>query len=226
MDTKLADEPHLLAPSSVSDHIFEPSHYLLGLLQKMWDSGQACRFRYKKLPPLYVSPEENRCFMPALDIHQSESTHKRLYTLPTQQIEQTALSMDDLQMEVKKNNLRTYPIETALWQGALYASFGRLLASEDKQRFIRLKHWPNFTILPHYPSHIQLAAFMLRNAANRETIAAKTQTTLAMVIDFSNACQTISLLVEETTPRLDSNKEVSEPTRHLFKDILKRLLYE
>ncbi|MDY6994373.1 MAG: hypothetical protein SVR94_17455, partial [Pseudomonadota bacterium] len=106
----------------------------------------------------------------------------------------------------------------------LYASHGRLVSEYTQQSFIRLKQWPNFAILPHHPLHMNLAAFMLNKATDLATVANKTQIPLATVIDFFNACTMIGLIVEESNSQSIADKDIPEPKRHLFKNILKRLL--
>lgn len=212
-------------PSPPTDHLFEPSKYLLGLLQNAMYTGQPKRFSCAGLPPLYVLPSERRCFTSAINMRQIDSSQKILYGAFAEHVESVNLSIGELKSEVEKNNtLRSYPIETMLWLTTLYASHGRLIATQTHKRFVQLKQWPNFIILPHYPMHINLAAFMLKHAADLKTIAAKTKVLLPTVIDFFNACYVIGLIIEEENFESREDNRLPDQKNKLLKGILKRLL--
>lgn len=207
-----------------ADDYFEPSHYLLGLLQETLQSNQAKRFNCGSLPPLYVLPSERRCFIAPINMSQVDLEQRMLYAALAEQVNSVNLSVDALRLEVEKNMLRAYPAETLLWLTALHASHGRLLAGYARATGVRLKQWPNFIILPHYSVHINLAAFMLKHTTDIETIATKTRVSQATVIDFVNACKMIGLIIEEKNPEATKDKVLPDPKRHLLKNILKRLL--
>jgi len=210
--------------ASSPQQLFEPNQYLLGLLQEALHSGQAKRFSCAGLPLLYILPFERQCFTSAIHSNQISSSQKMLYGAFAEHIDSTNLSSQALLDEVHANDLTAYPIETLLWLTTLYASHGRLVSEYTQQSFIRLKQWPNFAILPHHPLHMNLAAFMLKKASDLPTVANKTQIPLATVIDFFNACTMIGLIVEESNSQSIADKNIPEPKRHLFKNILKRLL--
>ncbi len=222
LTTHLASQP--LDNSVSTDLLFDPSRYLLGLLQTALTMGQTKRFSCAGLPPLYVLPDERCCFTSPINMGQIDSSQKILYGAFAEHIESTNLSPVELKKEVNQQKLSAYPLETILWLTTLYASHGRLINEPAKDSFIQLKQWPNFIILPHRPMHINLAAFMLRHAADLTTIAAKTRILLPHVIDFFNACQVIGLIVEEKHPkRIENKNHLPEQKRQLFRSILKRL---
>lgn len=203
---------------------FEPSLYLLGMLQETIDKNQPRRFSCLGSSPLYVLPSENRCYSTVLK-QQLDPLQKTLYSSYTKNIQVTDLTEVALAEEVKHHHLRPYPIDTALWLAALNCSHGRLLLGQTPDVNIRLRHWPNFIMLPHDTTHVGLSAFMLKNSANLVTIAQKTHTTLESVVDFFNACKVIHLTIEEQAVELHLlKKQIAEPKRRTLRDILNRLL--
>ncbi|NJO17800.1 MAG: hypothetical protein HC877_19335 [Thioploca sp.] len=205
------------------DYLFDPSKYLLGLVQTAVQTGQAKRFSCAGLPPLYVLPNEQRCFTSLIHMGQIDSSQRILYGAFAEHIESADLPLEILHQEVEQQKLQSYPLETILWLTTLYASHGRLIHEQAQDNFVQLKQWPNFINLPHHPVHINLAAFMLRHTTDLKTISAKTHVLLPSVIDFVNACQIIGLIIEEKHSKRIEDKHLPEQKRQLFKSILKRL---
>lgn len=204
---------------------FEPSLYLLGLLQDSLAKAQPRRFSCLGASPLYLLPHENRCFSAIAKMQHLDPLQKSLYGSYAKNIKVAELTIEDLLAEVQKNALRSYPVDTALWLAALHCSHGRLFLGQSPNSVIRLKHWPNFIVLPHDTVHVSLAAFMLKNMTDLVTIAQRTNTTLEIVVNFFNACKVIGLTVEApATENHLINKTVAEPKRRTLKDILSRLL--
>jgi|JFJP01.1.fsa_nt_gi hypothetical protein len=204
---------------------FEPSIYLLGLLQESLVTARPRRFSCLGSAPLYILPYENRCFSAVTKMQQLDPLQKNLYSSYAKNINVVNLTPEELLSEVQKNALRAYPMDTALWLATLHCSHGRLMLGQPPDSAIRLKYWPNFVVLPHEAVHVGLAAFMLKNTASLITIAQKTHTTLETVVDFFNACKMIGLTIEE--PVNESrlvDKKIAEPKRRTLKDILNRLL--
>jgi hypothetical protein len=204
---------------------FEPSIYLLGLLQESLVAARPRRFSCLGSAPLYILPYENRCFSAVTKMQQLDPLQENLYSSYAKNIKVVNLTPEELLAEVQKNALRAYPMDTALWLATLRCSHGRLILGQAPDSVIRLKYWPNFVVLPHDTVHVGLAAFMLKNTANLITIAQKTHTTLETVVDFFNSCKMIELTIEE--PASESrlvDKKIAEPKRRTLKDILNRLL--
>ncbi len=203
---------------------FEPTLHLLGLIQETLSKNQPRRFNCLGASPLYILPSENRCYSTVLK-QQLDPLQKTLYSSYTKNIQVADLTEIVLAEEVKSHHLRSYPIDTALWLAALNCSHGRLILEQVPDARVRLKHWPNFVVLPHDTVHVSLAAFMLKNSANLVTIAQKTHTPLENVVDFFNACKVIDLTVEEPAAELPlHSKQIAEPKRRTLRDILNRLL--
>jgi hypothetical protein len=207
-----------------ADAEFQPSRYLIGLLQTVIQLGTAKRLTYADQSPLYILPQEQRCFTTPLPKTLGQTTLKgSIYTVPIEQIKGEVLTPTALRAEVEKQSLRAYPVETILWYTALQASQGRILYNQPKQANVRLKQWPNFATLPHLPTHMNLAAFMLKKTADLTTIATKTHVPLPIVIDFFNACKLSGLIIEPNHSEPLIEKEIPETKRQLLKGILNRL---
>jgi len=207
---------------------FDPSQYLLGLLLDALHTNQITRFTHPEHTPLYLLPNEKRCFTITLPVQTFNNSQKKLYETTANHIQIQHLSKEKLLEEVEHHHLKAYPLETILWLSTLLASQGRWLAGYSQHMFIRLKRWPNFAILPHQPLHMNLAAFMLKKTADLSTIANKTQVPFPVVVDFFNACKIIGLINEEPKAPLSSfpleNTDIPDQKRTLLKGILKKLL--
>jgi hypothetical protein len=207
-----------------TDAEFQPSRYLIGLLQTVIQLDTAKRLTYADQSPLYVLPQEQRCFTTPLPKTLGQTNLKgSIYTVSIEQIKSEVLTPTAVRAEVEKQSLRAYPVETIYWYTALQASQGRLLYNHPKQSSVRLKQWPNFATLPHIPTHMNLAAFMLKKTADLATIATKTHVPLPTVIDFFNACKLSGLITEANHPEPLVEKEIPETKRQLLKGILNRL---
>jgi hypothetical protein len=200
--------------------VFEPEHYLLGLLQDALKTGQPRRFSCGDLPPLYILPAHQQCFMAPTDIKQL----KLFCGVRASDIESTPLSETELFQAVQTQHLRMYRMETVLWFSALYASHGRLITGYTKEMPISLKSWPNFTKLPYQSVHMDLAALMVRQPMDLTAIATTKKVPLSTVVDFFNACVALGLVKispQSSFTTVTRSSTVSKPG--LFKNILQRL---
>jgi hypothetical protein len=225
---RLADDNNLTKNSQVATQaeptppmaVFEPDHYLLGLLQETLKTGQPRRFSCGDLPPLYVLPAHQQCFMMPTDIKQL----KLLCGVRASDIESISLSETGLFQAVQTQHLRMYRMETVLWFSALYASHGRLMTGYTKEMPISLKRWPNFTKLPYQSVHMDLAALMIRRPIDLTTIAITKKVSLSTVVDFFNACVALGLVNVNAQSHFTTvirTSTVNKPG--LFKKILQRL---
>lgn len=205
-----------------ASHLFQPEYYLVGLLQQILQGNSITRVDCTGFPPLYIVPEERRCFTHEIQFHQINTAQKMFYAASVDEIECDTLSSECLPQELKNHHFIAYPIETMLWLSTMYASQGRFLDESDQHKFMRLVQWPNFALFPYQPYHMNLAAYMLKNTADVPTIAQKTQCGLEKVVDFTNACSMIGILKREQEYKV-VEKQVPEVRRGLFKTILQRL---
>jgi hypothetical protein len=215
-----------LVSDTKSDDVFEPSLYLSGLLKNALQSGQPQRFSLGSLAPLYVLPEQRCCFYKAIDFSNLTPTQKVFYKVKVTQIERQPMTAEAINSAVQTEGLRKYPINTFLWASSLYASNGRLLADFSLDTPVRLKQWPDLSLLAHDSTHFRVAAFMLKNTVKLATVAAETQVELPAVFNFFNACMLTQLIETKGTDTVTDIKNTppSHSNKHsLFKNILKRL---
>lgn len=204
--------------------LFEPQAYLLGLLQNSLQANQAIRFEYQNFPPIYTMPAHQQCFLPAFNPNQLSAINPLLYQQPACDIQQIPLTHQQAAQQAQAEGLVNYPLDTVLWLACILASQGRLMVDSHPAQTVRLKRWPHFLILPHEIMHIKLAAFMLKHTAGLVDIAEKTGFSLTTVIDFFNACQTLSLIQQKVHADITlPPKTLSQQQHHLFENILKRL---
>jgi len=220
--TAVIEKPTLI-PTISDSSCFNPSYYLIGLLEQAIKTVQPKCLMSADQTPLYVLPQEQRCFTRPIS-KKLVLLPKSIYALPLEKIKSIDLSVESLRAEVENQALSGYTIDTILWLTALHASQGRLIDNQSKQALVRLKQWPNFAILPHQPAQMNLAAFMLKKTADLSEVAEKTQLPLATVIDFFNACKVLGLVIEATqTETIIAKKDLSEQKRNLLRTILARL---
>jgi hypothetical protein len=157
-----------------------------------------------------------------VQFNQINTAQKMFYAASIDEIECEIISVEILQQNIKQQHLIAYPVETILWLSAMCASQGRFSSAAEQHKFIRLVQWPNFALFPYQPYHMNLAAYMLKNTANVQGIAQKTQCSLENVVDFTNACSIIGILKYEQEHKA-VEKQLPEARRSLFKTILQRL---
>lgn len=227
-EEKPKPEEHIFQPSHAeivkakASNFFQADYYLVGVLQRILKEQVITRLQCTGFPPLYLIPEERRCFTHQVQFNQINTAQKMFYAASIDEIECEAVSAEQLQQEIKQQHLVAYPIETMLWLSAMCASQGRFSSPADQHKFMRLVQWPNFALFPYQPYHMNLAAYMLKNIADVNRIAQKTQCTPENVVDFTNACSIIGILKYEQENKV-VEKQLPEARRSLFKTILQRL---
>ncbi len=225
-----AAEPTPAAKPSLDAQHYDPTQYLSGLLQTALSAQETQMLSFSGFAPLYVMPQEKRCYTSAMGLANLNPSQKMLFAARSEQFSCAALNPALARDAIQEQGYKAYDIYTFIWGSALLSSNGRLLTNHSMQSFVRLKQWPNFTALPHQPTHMKLAAFMLKNTANIPRIASATQMPLATVIDFFNACALSNLLhIQKAQAGVNVNthaageKKLSSEKRGLLGNILRRL---
>ena len=173
---------------------FEPSWYLLGLLQGTLYLNQPRRFNCGHLPPVYVLPTQRRCFTTAFNPNQLTMAQQACLGAHRKDIKYVDLSVAELEAQVRTAQLKTYRIETFLWLSALQASHCRLINGYSIKTPVCLNRWPNSIDLPYQEDFMVLTAFMLHNTSDLMSIATKTKVPLTTVINFFNGCLVLDLV--------------------------------
>jgi len=214
-------------------NVFEPEEYFLGLIQKSLRDGLMRRCELPGLPPLFLAPKEHRYYSPAdgtanlaayyaasLDEVRVETVDR--LDLGTDGEETIQIGRMTVRRKKEAAPLNSGPLEELLWDAALNASHGRLLAGKRSGDVVRLRRWPDFSRLSKDRRLLPLAAFMSVNAADLPTVARHTGAPLSQVIDFHNACATLDYLEYLPEQRLRP-RPVSDKDRATYHNISRRL---
>lgn len=194
--------------SMESYEVFKPENYLLGLLAKAYADGQVRCCVLGESPPLYVVPAEDKYYTQASSV--------QLMTLcatPLAALEISVLADEGKEalVQVGRTKVRqkkpspipktsARPLVELQFQTALQASQGRLLSGYSLTMRVKLKQWPDKSLLKDAVLNkeeryfFSLALFMSDKFASFSEITSITQVPLAKVIDFHNACAVIGLI--------------------------------
>ncbi len=160
--------------------------------------------------------------------------HRRYYTTNLVQMEiedLLASPVENIQLEdVNHNqlakaiqNLKAQDLDVPLWTAALAISTGQLFDGLSLTEFYRLNRWPDLKKLGQDPLHLKLTA-LLRRGGNISYFADHLKVPIEDVIDFINACRTLSYLEQQGKPASVPEKEPSSTgKRSLFSRIRSRL---
>ncbi len=108
-----------------------------------------------------------------------------------------------------------------IWYVAFKLSNGRLLRGHSDQDNVYLTRWPDLGV-EGCGKYIKLAAFMRNNATCLTVVADKTNTPLAEVYSFYNACYLIGIVEKTAIPELHT-KSLDEEKQSLLEKITNRL---
>lgn len=87
---------------------------------------------------------------------------------------------------------------------------------------IRLSQFPNFSQLPHSPTHVLLASHLIKQGGNLATIVERTKLQRDMVVGFINASHAIGILHLQQ-PLFGGNSVPASEDRHLVSKLFKRI---
>jgi hypothetical protein len=203
---------------------YKPEEFLGGLLKKILADGNPCTLQLAGTPALHVVPEDQMCYTVDMDLSENSPVQKMwLKTTSDHFLKQP---IDSARLSLIRDDFTAYDIQTFIWLSALQSSNGNLLAGHTLTNPIRLKEWPNFSVLPYDPLHMQLAAFMLKNTASIPRISANTRQPLPAVVNFYNACTMLDLInIEKTAKETPENtKTISTEKKGLLQNIFQRLM--
>ncbi|MGF1547040.1 MAG: hypothetical protein ACFCUG_06915 [Thiotrichales bacterium] len=170
--------PHPIRELARPSRLFRPQVRLLGLVRALTTQGHATEVIAEDYPPLQILPITGTFLFPA-----ALDAFPDLYTVPVWRFQTRDVTAGQLLPGVKPR-----PLWQLFYCAALYGSRGRLCQFADPEGQIRLREAPDFTVVPHTPQHLQLAAFMTTQAADFATIARETGVDYATLISFHNAC--------------------------------------
>ena len=115
------------------------------------------------------------------------------------------------------------PLGRLIYCAALFGAEGRLVLNADPDDKLKLTDWPDFNAVPHLPEHRTVAKFMLVNTADLADIAAATDVSIRVVVDFCNACEAVGLVRRVSDRKAGRSRpagiaQIMERMRSLFGD--------
>ena len=218
--------PQISTPSqtsSTSPH-YKAEEYLAGLLKKIISEGKPYTLQLSGTPPLHVIPEDQMCYTADLDLSENSPVQKMWMKSTADLFSKTPI--DSSKLDFIRNDFTSFDVNAFIWVSTLQSSNGRLLVGHSLTNPIRLKEYPNFSILPYDPFHLQMAAFMLKNMASIPRISANTRQPMPNVINFYNACAMLDLInIEKTAKETpEATKTISLEKKGLLQNIFQRLM--
>jgi hypothetical protein len=160
-----------------------------GLLKPLLEATSPFVFTLQTQPdysPIYINPEQNvfYCASP-LELLTPYFTRDN-------GVLATSLSVEELNITLKKHTLSPYPLRNLIWYTAFKCSRGKLIQGLSTEDIILLTHLPY--VGPDSRSYINLAASLKKKAATLEDATKETGVTLELAIDFYNACHLAGLI--------------------------------
>jgi hypothetical protein len=215
-----------VSPSPISNGAacYKPEDYLVGLLKKILIDGKPCTLQLAGTPALHVVPEDQMCYTVDMDLSEPSPVQKMWFKSTADNFSKQPI--DSARLSLIRDDFTSYDISAFLWLSTLQSSNGVLLAGHSLTNPIRLKEYPNFSILPYDPFHLQMAAFMLKNTASIPRISANTRQPMPTVINFYNACAMLDLVnIEKTAKETpEATKTISLEKKGLLQNIFQRLM--
>lgn len=213
-----------LTPSATTTSGYQPDGYLAGLLKNIVKAGTPCTLQLSGAPALHVVPEDQMCYTVEMDLSENSPAQNKLMKTPSDFFSKSLINEDKLNLV--REDFHAIDINAFIWVSTLQTSNGNLLTGHSLTLPVRLKEWPNFSILPYDPTHMQLAAFMSKNIASIPRISANTRQMMPHVINFYNACVMLDLVSIDKLNKESSEitKTISTEKKGLFQNILQRLM--
>jgi len=185
---------------------FNPAVHFLGLLKKALADGLARRCSMTDGPQIVIAPRQMAYYsasITAADVRTlclAQPFDLQIEALPNwnPDAEQETIQVGRMRIRAKSSHalagLEAKPLAELLWQATICASNGRLLQGCRANETVRLKQWPDVSLLAHNQSYLRIAQFMHSSSVDLLTVAAQTGLPLAEVYDFHNACATLGLI--------------------------------
>lgn len=189
-------------------NVFIPANHLIGLLEKTRIDRQARRCALPGQASLFLVPSEGKYYSEADSAGIARVCAAQLSKIEVSLIdnsdEEEVVQVGRMMVRRKKETaipkIPARPLSELVFRAAFYASQGRLLPGYELHKPVRLKEWPDKTVLRESAFteeeryFFPLAAYMTTHTASLPDIAEATRLPLTQVIDFHNACALSGLL--------------------------------
>lgn len=177
---------------------FKPEQHLLGLMLTAEKADGPVALVHGAFPAMVVDGRAQCFYMKTLDEQHFDGCYiQQLDNVPLQDVQLKPMEPELIQRLVRAQVLKPIPLHRILWEVTLACSHGDLLAGFHLGDKLKLHAWPALDHFKHRPMHSKLAAFLYQQSADILTIANKTETSVAKVIDFVNACALLGYLEVE-----------------------------
>ncbi|HCT39808.1 MAG TPA: hypothetical protein DF427_01245 [Moraxellaceae bacterium] len=114
------------------------------------------------------------------------------------------LSHDEARERCEGSGLNAVSLESVAWELSMMAVPTPVNYSNIHGLLVRLRRWPNFSLLPHRQVHLQLAALLVRKQMPVAELLQRMPNEFDTLARFLNACCAIGVL--EVSPVADSIK--------------------
>jgi hypothetical protein len=165
----------------------------LGIVREVVAMGKVTEITHTRYAPVWIYPGERLYSTP-----NDNPLHVEMFRAPSSEFNVRPIATE--QLREFKPDWPTAPLWKLLYLSALYGSEGRLKDSAKYSDRLHLIVEPDFNLVPSIPEHRAIARYMSAVTADAVTIAAETGSSVATVIDFSNACDEVLLLERELSP--------------------------
>jgi hypothetical protein len=138
---------------------FDPDDYLINAIRRATAHGQDLRVSADGFGELVVASGRGEYFTSIGDM-------AAFCRLPVNRLRVSVDSRGAAPSGTGRN------IDELMWSAAFHASDGRLMLGCYRDDVVELRHWPNFTRLPHTPNSLRIAALLVQHPTS-VTLAAR-----------------------------------------------------
>ena len=193
---------------------FDPSQYLLGIIQQASRDNVARICSFQSSPDIYLLPNENSFYISGnieqlvpmvlasqLEINVKEVDDEQIieavsYVKFSSRLSQyLVLDEDSVFEDINVKKYKRYALNELIWFAVLIGSRGRLLNNTSLTKTVLLRQVPEYLRLEYYGKEYKpVADCMTTNAITLHEVCVKTQRSLPEVVSFYNACATLNLI--------------------------------
>ncbi len=203
---------------------FERSESLLGIFDDAIEL-----MKRSQQPVLVAGLGQPLFFLPGNKCVHSELKPNYLRPLSTMQRSNLPIKitvLDDAQVAINGSaDAHLTPLDTFIWQVALWSARGRVPQSIPIDQPVKLKHWPNLTRLADVPGTMQMSALWVRQPTSMMAMARQLGLPYRFVFSFYTACLALDLIVPCESAALENGAGQGSQVTPTTQDKAKRGLF-
>lgn len=138
---------------------FDPDDYLINAIRRATANGQDLHVSADGLGELLIASSRGEYFTSVNDM-------AALCRLPIARLRISVDHRGAVPITTGRN------IDELMWTAAFHASDSRLMLGCYRDDVVELRHWPNFTRIPHTPNSLRIAALLVQHPTS-VTLAAR-----------------------------------------------------